>query len=164
MKYKFMLAHEKEYSVKRMCQILKVQRSGYYTWKQRPVSKREQANIELLAKIQEAFEHSRNTYGSVRIRHYWLRKGYCYSRHRIARLMKKEHLIPLRAAKWHPQTTKQRSGARTAPNLLNQEFRANRPNEKWVGDITFIDTAEGWLYLASILDLYSRRVVGCFQG
>jgi transposase InsO family protein len=155
-----MAAHEKEYPVKHMCHVLGVQRSGYYAWKGRPVSRREQANAELLAKIREAFEISRSTYGSVRIRRYWLRRGYGFSRHRVARLMRQAQLVPVRALKWHPQTTKQRSGARTAPNLLAQDFRASRPNEKWVGDITYINTAEGWLYLASILDLYSRRVVG----
>jgi transposase InsO family protein len=75
-------------------------------------------------------------------------------------MMKKANLVPRKAAKWHPQTTKQRPGARIAPNLLNQEFWASRPNEKWVGDITYNGTAEGWLYLACILDLYSRQVVG----
>lgn len=146
--------------MKRMCSVLGMQRSGYYAWKRRPVSAREQANADLLARIREAFEVSRKTYGSLRIRHYWLRRGYSFSRYRVARLMRKAQLIPLRTTKWHPQTTKQRAGARTAPNLLNQEFGASRPNEKWVGDITYINTAEGWLYLASILDLYSRQVVG----
>jgi putative transposase len=155
-----MAAHEKEYSVKRMCKVLGVQRSGYYAWKQRPTSSREKANAELLDKIREAFEISRKTYGSLRIRHYWLRRGYDFSRYRVARMMKKANLVPRKAAKWHPQTTKQRPGARIAPNLLNQEFKASRPNEKWVGDITYIETAEGWLYLACILDLYSRQVVG----
>jgi len=143
-----------------MCHALGVQRSGYYAWKRRPISVRDQANADLLEKIKEAFAHSKNTYGSVRIRQYWLRRGYGFSRHRVARLMKKAQLIPIKAAKWHPQTTKQRMGARTAPNLLNQDFKASRPNEKWVGDITYIDTAEGWLYLASIMDLFSRRIVG----
>jgi len=160
MKYAFMAAHEQTYSVKRMCHALGVQRSGYYAWKRRPMSNRELENIALMVRVREAFEHSRCTYGSLRIRAYWARKGYGYSRDRIGRLMKKANLIPLRAAKWHPQTTKQRLGARTAPNLLNQEFQASKPNEKWVGDITYIDTAEGWLYLATLLDLYSRRVVG----
>lgn len=160
MKYAFMAAHEQEFSVQRMCAVLGVQRSGYYAWKRRPVSSREQANVDLLAKIREAFEISRHTYGSVRIHKYWLRRGYGFSRHRISRLMRKAHLIPLRAKKWHPQTTRQRLGARTAPNLLNQEFRASQPNEKWVGDITFINTQEGWLYLATLLDLFSRQVVG----
>ena len=160
MKYAFMAAHETEFSVKAMCRVLGVQRSGYYAWKRRPPSAREQANWELLQKIREAFEISRHTYGSLRIQHYWLRQGYAYSRYRIGRLMKKARLLPLKIAKWHPRTTQQRLGARTAPNLLNQDFSATRSNQKWVGDITYIDTAEGWLYLAVILDLYSRRVVG----
>lgn len=155
-----MAEHEKEYSVKRMCAVLGVRRSGYYAWKGRGVSEREQANAALLARVREAFEISQSTYGSVRIRRYWQRQGYSYSRHRIARLMKSAHLIPRKAVGWHPQTTQQRLGARTAPNLLNREFQATQPNQKWVADITYIDTAEGWLYLASILDLYSRRVVG----
>lgn len=160
MKYRFIADHEQVYSVKRMCQVLGVQRSGYYAWKVRPVSARSQANAELLVKVRQAFLHSRCTYGSLRIRYYWLRRGYSYSRFRISRLMKSAHLIPVRMTKWHPGTTQQRLGARTAPNLLNQEFQATHPNQKWVGDVTYIDTAEGWLYLAALLDLYSRRVVG----
>ncbi len=159
-----MLEHEKEYTVKGMCAVLGVRRSGYYAWKGRAVSRREAANADLLAKIQEAFEISRSTYGSVRIRRYWQRQGYSFSRHRISRLMKHADLIPRKAARWHPQTTRQRPGARMAPNLLNREFWASQPNQKWVGDVTYIDTAEGWLYLASILDLYSRRVVGWAMG
>ena len=101
-----------------MCKVLGVQRSGYYAWKKRPMSNREEANLELLSKIREAFEISRHTYGSLRIQHYWRRQGYAFSRYRIARLMKKDQLVPLRVLKWHPQRTKQRPGARTAPNLL----------------------------------------------
>ncbi len=160
MKYAFMTAHEQDFSVKAMCHVLGVQRSGYYAWKKRPLSVREQANQALLEKIREAFALSRSTYGSVRIQKHFLHAGQVYSRHRVARLMKKAHLVPVKAAHWHPQTTRQQPGARTAPNLLNQDFTAARPNEKWVGDITYIETAEGWLYLAVIMDLYSRRVVG----
>jgi len=160
MKYQFIADHEQQYGVKRMCRVLGVPRSGYYAWKERPISAREQANAELLVKVRQAFYHSRCTYGSLRIRQYWLQRGYPYSRQRIARLMKCEHLIPVRMTKWHPRTTQQRPGARTAANVLNQDFQASQPNEKWVGDITYIDTAEGWLYLASLLDLYSRRIVG----
>jgi putative transposase len=164
MKYLFIADHEQVFSVKRMCQVLGVQRSGYYAWKGRPVSPRAQANAELLVKVRQAFHHSRCTYGSLRICHYWLRQGYHFSRHRIARLMKKAHLIPVRMTKWHPRTTQQHLGDRIAPNLLNQNFQAVRPNEKWVGDVTYIATAEGWLYLASLLDLYSRQVVGWAMG
>lgn len=160
MKYEFIAAHERVFGVRRMCQVLGVRRSGYYAWKRRPPSRRAQANVALLANVREAFRHSHSTYGSVRIHHYWRRRGCHYSRHRIARLMKAAHLIPVRVTKWHPRTTQARSGARIAPNRLNQDFHASQPNQKWVGDITYIDTAEGWLYLATLLDLYSRRVVG----
>ena len=160
MKYAFIAAHEKTFSIERMCRVLGVQRSGYYAWRKRPPSAREQANAELLAKIREAFEKNRGLYGSRRIQHYLQRRGASYSRQRVARLMKIAHLTPHRSAKWHPQTTRQRPGARTAPNVLNQAFHADAPNEKWVSDITYIATREGWLYLASILDLYSRRIVG----
>jgi putative transposase len=160
MTYAFIQAHEEQFRVQRMCQVLGVQRSGYYAWKRRPPSRRAQANAQLKEKVRQAFEHSRSTYGSERIRHYLLRQGEPYSRHRIARVMKSEGLIPVRVLKWHPTTTQPQPGARTVPNRLNQDFQAARPNEKWVGDITYIDTAQGWLYLATLLDLYSRRVVG----
>jgi putative transposase len=155
-----MAAHEQEYSLKRMCKVLKVSRSGYYAWKRRGPSQREQANEILLAEIQAAYQLSRRTYGSPRI-HAWLRhKGYFCGRNRVARLMKMHQIVARKAHRWHPTTTRQHPGDRIAPNLLQGEFRAAQPNQKWVSDITYIDTAEGWLYLASILDLYSRCVVG----
>ena len=118
-----MAAHEQEFTVHRMCHALGVPRSGYYAWKRRPLSARDEANRDLLNKITEAFEHSRCTYGSVRIRQYWLRRGVEFSRLRVARLMKKAQIIPRKAEKWHPQTTRQRMGARVAPNLLNHTDR-----------------------------------------
>ena len=164
MKYAFIRSHEQQFRVQRMCRVLGVQRSGYYAWKRRPRSRRAQANAGLLEKVRQAFVHSRCTYGSQRIRRYWLRRGERFSRQRIARLMHSARLIPVRVVKWQPRTTRQRTGAGTAPNLLQQDFRACQPNQKWVGDITYIDTAEGWLYLAALLDLYSRRVVGWAMG
>jgi putative transposase len=160
MKYEFVAGHEQEYSVKRMCKVLGVKRSGYYAWKRRPVSPREQSNAELLAKVSEAFERNRKLYGSQRIRHYLKRKGCVVSPQRIAWLIRGANLIPPRGTKWHPRTTRQRKGARIAPNRLNQDFHADQPNQKWVSDITYIGTAGGWLCLASILDLYSPQIVG----
>lgn len=160
MKYAFMAAQEQEFSLKRMCRVLRVSRSGYYAWKQRFPSRRERANLELLAQIRAAYQFSRKTYGSPRIHAYLRRKGLFCGRNRVARLMKLDRLVARKAHKWHPVTTRQFLGARIAPNLLNREFEASRPNEKWVSDITYIDTAEGWLYLSSILDLHSRLVVG----
>jgi len=160
MKYVFMAAHEQEFSVTRMCKVLGVRRSGYYAWKRRPLSQRDQDDLALLLNVKDAFDKNRKVYGSRRIRHYLQRNGTACSRYRVAKLMRKGQLIARRTPKRHPITTQQQVGNRTAPNVLNQDFRAAQPNAKWVSDITYIATAEGWLYLASILDLYSRRVVG----
>ena len=160
MKYAFMAAHEQEYSLQRMCRVLKVSRSGYYAWKQRPVSKREQDDEALLAHIRAAYQSSHKTYGSPRIHAYLRRQGCFCGRNRVARLMHQYQIVARKVHRKVPRTTQQCPGARTAPNLLNREFSASLPNQKWVSDITYIDTAEGWLYLAAILDLHSRCVVG----
>ncbi len=158
--YQFMLAHEAEFRVQRMCRILGVGRSGYYTWRARPTSQRAQADEVLLGKIQEAYQASRRTYGSPRIHAALQRQGVSCGRKRVARLMRLHGLTGLKRRKRQPVTTQREAGARAAPNLLNQNFAAATPNQKWVSDITYIETAEGWLYLASILDLFSRKVVG----
>lgn len=160
MRYAFISAHQGEFSIKRMCRVLKVARSGYYAWRHRPLSQREQANRDLLEQIREAYQTSRRSYGSPRIHKFLQGQGLSCSRNRVARLMQKHKIVAIKAPKRYPVTTKQRSGARTAPNLLNRDFSAQAPNRKWVTDITYIDTAEGWLYLAVVLDLYSRRIVG----
>jgi len=147
-----------------MCHVLGVSHSGYYAWKKRPLSQRAQEDQVLLEKVSDIFVNSRGTYGSPRIQQELKRDGGDYSRKRIARLMKIANLVPKKAAKWHPRTTTPDADARFSPNLLNQDFSAESPNQKWVADITYIDTAEGWLYLAAILDLYSRRVVGWAMG
>lgn len=143
-----------------MCLVLGVSRSGYYVWRERSPSLREQTNTMLLTEIRAAYQVSRKPYGSPRIHAYLRRKGIRCGRNRVARLMRAHHIVAQKAARRHPQTTQQCLGAKVAPNLLQREFFASAPNLKWVSDITYIDTAEGWLYLASILDLYSRRVVG----
>ena len=160
MKYAFMAAHEQEFSLKRMCQVLGVSRSGYYGWRQRSPSAGERANEALLVEIRAAYVKSRKTYGSPRIHAYLRRKGWFCGRNRVARLMHQEHIRARKVHRNHPRTTQQCPGAKVAPNLLNREFSATFPNQKWVSDITYIGTQEGWLYLAVILDLYSRRVVG----
>lgn len=160
MRYHFIAAHQGEYGVKRMCQVLGVGRSGFYAWRNRPVSQREKQDQELVEKIQETYESSRKTYGSPRIHAALQRQGIVCGRNRVARLMRLHGINASRRRKRFPMTTQRRPGAVPAPNLLNQEFSASAPNCKWVTDITYIDTAEGWLYLAPVLDLYSRLVVG----
>lgn len=160
MKYEFMDQHSSEYPVQKMCRALGVGRSGYYAWQQRPVSQREEENQELLEHIRRAYQESRKTYGSPRIHAVLRRKGIACGRHRVAKLMHFGGLEARKRRKYRPVTTQRQPGAIPAPNVLNQDFSASAPNTKWVTDITYINTAEGWLYLASILDLYSRQVVG----
>ena len=158
--YKFMVEHESEFRIERMCRILGVGRSGYYAWRSRPTSQRDQANEALLVKIQAEFQSSRETYGSPRIHAALQRQGVPCGQKRVARLMRVHQIIARKRQKRRPVTTQRDAGSVPAPNLLNQNFSALAPNQKWVTDITYIDTAEGWLYLASVLDLFSRRIVG----
>jgi putative transposase len=159
MRYKCIREHREEYSVKRMCQLLEVNRSGYYAWRPGKKSWREEENLKLVEKIKTEFEASRKTYGSPRIQAALQRQGVVCGRHRVARLMRREGIAPTRH-KWHPLTTRRQTGVTPAPNRLNQDFSASAANQKWVSDFTYIDTAEGWLYLATVLDLFSRKVVG----
>jgi putative transposase len=160
MKYVFMAAHEPQFQVKRMCKVLEVQRSGYYAWRSRSPSARAQANEALLELIEAEHERSRKTYGSPRLYVVLHRKGVACGHNRLARLMRLHGITPLKRRPYHPVTTKRKLGVVPAPNLLNQEFSASAPNEKWVTDFTYIETDEGWLFLAVVLDLFSRKVIG----
>jgi transposase InsO family protein len=143
-----------------MCDVLEVSRSGYYEWRARGVSAREQANAALLAQIRATFEASRQTYGSPRVHAALQRRGLRVGRQRVARLMRQHGLAARQRRRRKPVTTQRQAGDPVAANLLNQAFEADRPNLKWAGDITFIDTAEGWLYLAVLIDLCTRKVPG----
>ena len=143
----------------RMCRVLELSRSGYYAWRCRPVSARARANEALLQEIETAFVDSDRTYGSKRVHRRLLKDGVRCGRHRVARLMRASGLAARRRRRYRP-TTDSSHALPVAPNWLNREFAASRMNERWVGDITYLATGEGWLYLAVVLDLFSRRVVG----
>jgi len=140
--------------------VLKVTRSGYYAWCRHTPSKRERSNQELLEWIKKVFQASRKTYGSPRIVAYLRHHGWLCGHNRVARLMHVHGIVARRRHRRFPITTQRQPGVVPAPNLLKRDFSADRPNRKWVTDITYIDTAEGWLYLASVMDLFSRKVVG----
>jgi putative transposase len=159
MRFQFIEDHREEFPVKLMCQGLEVSTSGYYAWRGRPASKREMANRELTAKIKDAFEESGETYGSPRIYQVMRKRGLMCSQNRVARLMR-EAGLRAKQTRQYRSTTKRNKADRAAPNRLNRDFSAVGPNRKWVADITYIATQEGWLYLAAILDLFSRRIVG----
>ena len=160
MKYAFITEHQAEFHIQRMCRVLGVQRSGDYAWCRRKPSARAQANDVLVEQIRAEHATSRKTYGSPRIQVVLRRKGGVCGKNRVARLMRLHGIVAQQRHKWHPTTTQRQPGVVPAPNRLNQDFTAAQPNEKWVSDFTYIDTAEGWLYLAAVLDLFSRKVVG----
>jgi transposase InsO family protein len=159
MKFEFMQKHEKEFSVERMSKVFKVSRSGYYRFINAKQSKRSKENEQLLIKIKNVHTESRHTYGSPRIHAELISQGEKCSRKRIARLMQKEG-IEAKMKKRFKITTKANPKAKAAPNLLQQDFTAEKPNQRWVADFTYVATWEGWLYVAVVLDLFSRRVVG----
>jgi putative transposase len=160
MKYTFIAAHETYYPIQQMCQVLKVARSGYYAWRHHAPSTRAQADQALLVLIEAEHKNSRTTYGSPRVHAALQRQGQVCGRNRVARLMRLNGITPLKRRAYHPLTTQRQPGVVPAPNRLNQDFTATAPNQKWVCDFTYIATGEGWLYLAVVLDLFSRKVIG----
>jgi transposase InsO family protein len=143
-----------------MCQLLGVTRSGYYAWQPEKAGPRELENRVLVEQIRVEYKTSRQTYGSPRIWASLVGQGVACGRHRVARLMRREGIRPPKRHRRYPITTQPQPGMIPAPNRLNQEFSATTANTKWVSDFTYIDTAAGWLYLAIILDLFSRKVIG----
>ena len=159
-RYQFIWDHRSEFSVKKMCRVLEVGRSSYYDWVNRPLSKLEIADTDIKDKICEIFRESDSTYGHRRIKK-TLRKKHqirC-SNERVRRLMRELNLIPVQTRRFKA-TTNSKHSLPVAPNLLQKDFAASAPCQKWVGDITYVYTREGWLYLATVVDLFSRKVVG----
>ena len=143
----------------RMCQVLGVSKAGYFRWRQRPQSRHSNEDRTLTTRIQAIHAESRKTYGSPRIHRALLSQGTACSRKRVERLMRASG-IRVRAPARFVVTTDSDHDLPVAPNLLQQDFTASAPNRRWVTDITYVPTDEGWLYVAAIIDLFSRRVVG----
>jgi len=159
MRYQVVEDSREDYAVSVLCETLGVSLSGYYAWKKRPMSKHCREDSKLAVHIQETYQSCRQVYGSPRIHAELRAQGISSSRKRVARLMREKGLSA-RRRHHRISTTKNEPGARVAPNLLDQDFTAAHPNEKWTGDMTAVWTYEGWLYLAVVLDLFSRRVIG----
>jgi len=146
-----------------LCRVLGVSRSGYYGWRTRPASARAEANARLLQHIRRIHAGSRENYGAVKTWQALTEAGERCGLHRVARLRQAHGIEAKRLRRFRSAYTARHSDA-TAPNLLNRDFTASAPDRVWVGDVTFIATREGWLYLAVLIDLYSRRVVGWAMG
>ncbi len=154
-----MKENQNKYNIKKACKALNVSRAGYYKYLNRKPSKRDIENEILSKEIQQIFEENKNRYGSIRIAKVLKDKGIHISRKRVARIMRKLMLYP-KGTRYRYKHYNQKSNVVERPNLLNQMFCTDRKNKIWVGDITYIPTRKGTLYLAVFLDIYSRKIVG----
>jgi putative transposase len=159
MRFKLIDAAKEDFPVQRLCQVLDVSPSGYFAWRSRPASCRQREDLVLLAHIRSAYVLSNETYGSPRMTRELQDEGLKVGRRRTARLMR-ENGLKARQKRRFKRTTDSHHAFPVAPNLLDQDFSATRPNQKWNADISYVWTREGWLYLAVVLDLFARRVVG----
>lgn len=159
MKFRFIADHLETYKVGLMCTLLNVSRSGYYAWRKRPESRRSRENRALEDRIRVMHADSHGIYGSPKIHQDLIGDGVRCGKNRVARIMRKAG-IRSRIKKKFKATTNSRHNLPVAPNLLNQDFSVDAPDRTWVGDITYIHTQQGWLYLAVLLDLFNRQIVG----
>src|SRR6266480_6346533 len=156
--YQFMQLHQELYSVKTMCRVLEVAPSGYYDWLKQPVSNHAQEDARLLRLIRASFVASHGIYGAPRVFLDLHEAGEPCSKHRVARLMREANLRALHGYRIRRWAVGKPSVL--IPNLLQRQFTVTRPNKAWVTDITYIRTWQGWLYLAVVMDLFSRKIVG----
>ncbi|WP_313645634.1 IS3 family transposase [Stenotrophomonas sp.] len=157
-KFGFVAKHRGAWPVNVMCEALGVSRGGFYAWLTRPRSQRSLSDEVLGAQVHQSFVRSDRTYGARRVWHDVLEQGQACGLHRIERLMREQALRARPRRRGLPKDRGTRGAV--ADNVLDRQFRADGPNQKWVADFTYIWTAEGWLYVAAVLDLYSRRIVG----
>jgi putative transposase len=159
MRFCFIEDHRTAFPVRAMCSVLEVSASGYYAWRDRPESTHAQADRALVADIRRVHTDNRALYGSPRVHAALRAEGRHVGANRVARLMRR-HGIQGRHKRRVPRTTDSRHSLPVAPNLLDRQFAAAAPNRIWLADMTYIPTGEGWLYLAVVLDMFSRRIVG----
>jgi len=158
-KYACIDRRRNRYPVRMMCGLLNVSRSGYYAWRVRPESPRAKRDRELMPKIRRAHARSKGVYGSPRVHAELAADGVRVGRHKVARLMRLARLRGCPRRRFRV-TTRRDPSHPVAKNLLRRNFSADAPNQRWASDITYISTHQGWLYLAVVMDLYSRRIVG----
>ena len=160
MRFRFIEDRRADYPVTILCDVLAVSPAGYYAWRSRPESRRSAANREIVDDIKQVHRDTKGRYGSPRIHAELKAQGRGVSRGRIERLMRHHGIRAIMARPRRVRTTDSRHDFPIAPNLLNRNFTATAPNRIWLADITYVETDQGWLYLATVMDLYSRRIVG----
>jgi transposase InsO family protein len=160
MKFAWIKEHREEFAVEVMCRVLEVSKSGYYASLDRPPSERQKHRAEMAELIKLLEEENDGVYGSPRMQRALLAHGERVCENTVARIMKAEGISARTKRKFVPRTTDSNHEYLPAPNLLDRNFTAEMPNQKWAADITYIPTDEGWLYLAAVIDLCSRKIVG----
>ena len=160
MKFGFVDEHRGRWPVAALCRVLGMSVSGYYAWRSRPESARAKANRSLLEEIRQIHEGSGGAYGAPRVHAVLRSLGRAAGLNRVARLMRQAGLRGLAALPRRVRTTDSRHGYPIAPNRLGRDFTAAAPNQVWLGDLTYVRTGEGWLFLAAVLDLHTRKIVG----
>jgi putative transposase len=160
MRFRVIAAHAGTWPIRTACRVLGVSTSGYYAWRDRPDSARALANQQILAAIRRLHASHHGRYGSPRLQAALRTEGRHVSRGRVERLMRSAGIRAIAGRRFRPTTTSNRHSLPVAPNLLDRQFRVTRPNTVWLADITYLPTGEGWLYLAAVLDLATRKVVG----
>jgi putative transposase len=159
MRFRFIEEHRASFPANRLCDVMGVSRRGLRAYRNRPASRRQRTDMVMLAHIKEQSRLSLNSYGRPRMTEELKELGLEVGHRRVGRLMRQNNISVIRTRK-HEVTTDSNHKFNIAPNLLDRDFAADRPNQKWVVDISYIWTREGWLYLAVVLDLHSRRVIG----
>lgn len=157
-RYAFIKAHRNEFDTATMCRVLQVSRSGFYEWLRHPLSERAREDQRLLALIRASYTASHGVYGAPRIFLDLREAGETCSKHRVGRIMRVNKIRALHG--YRAPRTVRGAAAQLAPNILQRQFIVDEPNRAWVTDITYVRTWQGWLYLAVVMDLYSRRIVG----
>lgn len=163
MKFRLIDVAKEDFPIQRVCKVLGVSQSGYFAWRDRPACRRQRDDMVLLAHVRSALALSLGTYGSPRMTRELQEDGLKVGRRRTARLMR-ENGLRARQKRRYKRTTDSQHAWPVAPNLIDQNFQAERPDEKWGADISYVWTREGWLYLAVVIDLFARRVVGWAVG
>ncbi|MFY0608593.1 MAG: IS3 family transposase [Cyclobacteriaceae bacterium] len=158
--YEFIMKYHVEFGVERMCRVFRVSRSGYYDWQKRKPSTRQIETEEITAEIRRVYKLSKNRYGSPKITNELVSNGWKISRPRVARIMRFNGMRSIISKKFKVNTTDSSHDFPVVKNHLNREFTALRPAEKWVSDITYISTAQCWLYLTIVMDLFDRKIIG----
>ena len=160
MRFTFIDLHRRRWPLSVMCHVLQVARSGYYAWRNRPASSQSQRRVALIEQIRPIFTASRGTYGSPRVHRTLREAGQQVDRKTVARIMREAGIFAVAPRRFVPATTDSNHDHPIVPNRLKRNFDATAPNQKWCADITYVWTEEGWMYLAAVMDLFSRKIVG----